>query len=349
MKVIGNLDWRHPMVRLRIWVATPIQKLLAAAGRWKPARKTELECEQKDQVTAVGDRGPQMRLAYKAPRSEFIDDTNIDYTPAGIALKNGVCIARYSIRPPSTVEILKSRTVKAARTIPAGTIIEAETPYTYGDWVGDFVLALTTAKNITEPLILPKVLADKSYVIRDVEALGISYIVADEAIRIEKARIMQKRVPSYYWGEDHVAAFREKFRITPPAPIPGSILYLGRFDTHSEAAQRVYPSQEVARIVESLGGTVFDTRNASPAKFDELAPHMETIIADQGSALFGVMHSQTKNVIELTQDDWWHSANLFIANGSGVENYAVVHIFNKTEADLRARIERHLREFGVKP
>ena len=96
-----------------------------------------------------------------------------------------------------------------------------------------------------------------------------------------------------------------------------------------------------------LGGKVFDARNASPSAFNEIAPQMETVIADQGSAVFGVMHAQTKNLIELAEDDWWHNANLFIANGAGVKNYAVIHIYNKTEADLHGRIEGHLRDFGV--
>jgi len=74
---------------------------------------------------------------------------------------------------------------------------------------------------------------------------------------------------------------------------------------------------------------------------------METVIADQGSALFGVMHWQTKNVIELTRRDWWHNANLFIAKASGVERYAVIEIDGLDEAALRARIEGRLREFGV--
>jgi len=156
-------------------------------------------------------------------------------------------------------------------------------------------------------------------------------------------------VPSYYWGPEHVAAYRRAFSVAPPRASEGSITYLGRFNTISEAAQREYPSEEVARITASLGGDVFDTRGASPAKFDELAPQMETVIADQGSALFGVMHSQTKNVIELAQKDWWHNANLFIANGAGVKNYAVISVNGLDEAALRDRIEGHLREFGALP
>ena len=76
---------------------------------------------------------------------------------------------------------------------------------------------------------------------------------------------------------------------------------------------------------------------------------METVIADQGSALFGVMHSQTQNVIELAQDDWWHNANLFIADGAGVKNYAVIHLQGKDNAALRQRIEGHLKDFNAMP
>jgi hypothetical protein len=78
-----------------------------------------------------------------------------------------------------------------------------------------------------------------------------------------------------------------------------------------------------------------------------MAPQMETVIADQGSALFGVIHWRTKNVIELTRRDWWHNANLFIAKASGVQNYAVIAVDGLDEAALRKRIAGHLRDFGV--
>lgn len=347
MKILGNLDWRHPAVRARTMLAAPVQKALAAAGRWRPTARAEKQVKQTDAVAVSGDRPTQHRLLYKTPRPEFIDDEDIVYTPAGLALKNGAVIERYSIRAPSTMEILTSVPSKEMKSIAAGTVIESETPYTYGDWVGDFVLALATAQHIVEPLVLPQALANKPYVIRDVEALGVEHVVARDPLRIEKARVLRKRIPSYYWGPREVAAYRNACRVTPPPAREGSILYLGRFDTASEAVQRRYPSETVARIVQSLGGAVFDARNASPEKFNALAPEMETVIADQGSALFGVMHAQTKNVIELAEDNWWHNANLFIANGAGVQNYAVIHLGGKDEAALRKRIEGHLKAFGV--
>ncbi len=349
MKIVGNLDWRHPLVRLRMAVAGPIQNALALAGRWEPLSKAETTTHQTDGISVDGDRPTQHRLVYSNPRQEFIDADNITYTPNGIAYENGKCITRYSLRTPSTAEILSPPTMGDAKNIPAGTIVETETPYTYGDWVGDYVRTLINADKIISPLILPAFLASKTYVVRDLKALRIEYIIADETICIEKARILRKQIPSYYWGPRDVAAFQKAFAITPPPARPGSLIYLARFDTQSEAAQRHYPSEAVAEIVEALGGKVFDTRNASPEEFDRIAPEMETVIADQGSALFGVMHSQTQGVIELAQDDWWHNANLFIANGAGVKNYAVIHLQGKDDATLRKRIERHLQAFNAMP
>ena len=349
MKIRGNLDWRHPLVRARVKLATPVQQALAALRRWEPLTPEETATRQTETIAVSGDRPAQQRVVYQTPRDEYLDIRDVLYTAQGLAAANNRYVARYSLRPPSTIEILKTPSSEGVQSIPAGTIVEIETPYTYGDWVGDYVLSLITTDKIIEPLILPGVLANKSYVIRDVNALGINYVVANETLRIEKARIIRKRTPSYYWGPDDVAAYRKAFNVTPPPAREGSLIYLGRFDTVSEAAQRQYPSEKVACIVEALGGKVFNTSDASPEKFNDLAPEMETVIADQGSAVFGVMHSQTKTVIELAEDDWWHNANLFIANGAGVQNYAVIHIYDKNEAALRERIEGHLKEFDAGP
>ncbi|MHA7871788.1 MAG: hypothetical protein ACX939_05500 [Hyphococcus sp.] len=348
MKIIGNTDWRHPLVRARVMIASPLQKALAAAGRWEPLSPEERATRQTDAAVPVtGDRVTQHRIEYAAPRDEFIDVHDLLYTPEGLAAKDGRYIARYSLRDPSTAEILKTPPGDSARAIAEGTIVETETPYTYGDWVIEYLQALITTDKVIEPLVLPVVLARKPYVIRDIKALGLSYEIADTLVRIGRARLIRKRIPSFYWRPEDVTAYRRAFNVTPPAATPGSMIYLGRFDIESEAAQRQYPSETVARIVESLGGKVVDTREVSPAKFDDLAPQMETVIADQGSAIFGVMHSQTKTLIELAADDWWCNANAFVAHGAGVRNYAVIHIYNKNEAALRRRIEEHLREFGV--
>ena len=342
-----HLDWRNPWVRLLRNMTTPVRETLGVIGRWEDLSAEELECVQKDQINVAGERSAQRRIVYKIPRAAYQDVQNLGYNEKGLASVDGQIIARYSIRRPSTAEIFLNQTRKPISTIECGTVIESETPYTYGDWVGDCVHSLINADGIIEPLILPAALAKKAYVIRDVEALGLKYIVVETPVEIKNARILRKRIPSYYWGPQDVKAYRTAFNVTPPPARENSIIYLGRFNTRSEAVQRHYPSEIVARIVESIGGKVFDTREASPAQFDRLAPEMETVIADQGSALFGVMHAQTKNVIELAHETWWHNANLFIADGAGVENYSVIHVNDKIEAQLHRQIVDHLHHFGA--
>jgi hypothetical protein len=77
---------------------------------------------------------------------------------------------------------------------------------------------------------------------------------------------------------------------------------------------------------------VFDTRQASPEAFDELAPHTETLVADQGSAVFGVLQWQSKALVELFVNGWWHSANAFFAEASGVQHHEVIAVDRLGEA-----------------
>ncbi len=347
MKIIGNPDWTNPAVRLKNAIVAPARKALALAGRWTPTSAAERETVQTETLTLSGDRPAQLRLVYAQARPEAETVENLLYTPEGMGAAGGKIVERYSVRAPSLPEILKTP-AKAARAIAQGTVIEAETPYTYGDWVGDFIRTLVTADAIVKPVVMPAFLAAKPYVLRDLKALGLPVEVADAPLKIEKATVLRKRVPSYYWDARDVEAYRRAFGVNPGPPRLNSITYLGRFGTVSESVQRDYPTETVAKIVASLGGSVFDARQSSPAQFDKMTLDTETVIADQGSAIFGVMHWRTKTLIELARRDWWHSANLFIAKGAGVENYAVIAVDDLDEAALRARIEGHLREFGVR-
>ena len=347
MKILGNPDWTNPAVRAKNAVAAPARRALGLARAWSPKTAAQSATIQTDTLELVGDKPAQRRLVYVEPRPEKETASHMIYTPAGMAVLEGRIVERFSVRAPSLPEILKTPR-RAVRTVSEGTIIEAETPYTYGDWVGDFLCSLTSATSIVAPIILPPFLAEKPYVSRDLGALGLAYVVADEPILIERAHILRKRIPSYYWGPEHVAAYQNAFGYRTARAREGSITYLGRYDTVSESVQRAYPTETVARIVRDLGGDVFDARKSSPQAFSDIAGETETIIADQGSAIFGVMQWRTKNLIELTRRDWWHSANLFIAKGANVENYAVIAIDDLSEDELRARIEGHLSDFGVR-
>ncbi len=348
MKIIGNPDWTNPAVRLKNAIVAPAKRALAIAGRWTPNSLADLETTQTQTLTLSGDKPEQRRLVYAKARPESERVENLRYTPEGMAIVDGKIIERFSVRTPSVPEILRAKKLPPCGIgLEKATIIEAETPYTYGDWVGDFICTLISADKIVEPVLLPQFLVAKPYVTRDIAALGLEYASHDCDTVIENATVLRKRIPSYYWSEKEVDAYRKAFDLTPPPAREGSITYLGRFGTVSESVQRDYPTEETSAIVKSIGGEVFDTHNSSPEVFNDMAANMETVIADQGSAIFGVMHWRTKNLIELTRRDWWHSANLFIAKGAGVENYAVIAVDDLDEAALRARIEGHLKEFGV--
>lgn len=346
MNIIGNLDWSNPLVRAKAKVVGRVRAALGLAGRWTPASPDERTTTQTELLTLSGDWPPQRRLVYRTPRPDAETAENVVYTAAGLAVIDGRVVERFSVRAPSLAEILTAPRAAAVE-IAEGTIVEAETPYTYGDWVGDIICALCCAETIVEPLVLPAWIAAKPYVTRDVAALGLAYAVADEPVLIRRTHILRKRLPSYYWRAHEADAYRRAFKITPPEPRKGSILYLARFDTTSESAQRDYPSETVAEIVTAIGGSVFDTRGASPAAFEKIASEAETVIADQGSALFGVLQWRTRTIVELARRHWWHNANICFAEATGVENYAVIAIDGLGADALKTRITGHLRDFGV--
>lgn len=295
---------------------------------------------------APGTERVQRRVRYAIPRPATEMARDVIYCPSGHAWHEGALIERFSIRAPSLVEALKRPRSGQAEPIAEAWLIESETPYTYGDWVGDGIRALVKADPRIGPVLLPKFLAEKSYVRRDLERLGLTWISADRPFRIAQAHVLRKQVPSYYWGPDEVAAYRSRFAIKPVPPRPGSLVYLSRENIVSEAIPRSYPSRQVAQIVERLGGTVFDTRQASPEAFRDLATEVDTVIADQGSAIFGVLQWQTRRILEITTEHWWHNSNLFLSKGAGVEAYAVLVSDRYDALGFERQLLRLLDEIG---
>lgn len=337
-------DWRSREARGRGKAAEAARGLAAAIGRYTPTPRSEKSIRQTFAAKVAGDKPDQHFVEYAVAR-ENSRARNLTYSESGIAIVNNRIIEKYSIRKPSVEDLLRPIDLRKARRLARATIVECETPYTYGDWVGEFLSALVCAPELNGPVIVPAFLGMKPYVIRDLNRLGVEFLIADKPLLIEDVAILRKRVPSYYWGREEVEAYRRAFRITPVAPKRNSLLYLARYDYPSEVVNRRYPSEAAAEIVRSLGGAVFDTRDASPDAFEELSAEAETVIGDQGSALFGVLHWRTRNVIELTTRDWWHNSSLFFAVASGVENYGVIEIDDIDGAMLRQRIESMLGEF----
>lgn len=346
-------DWRKPHVRARRRITQLVRATCQTIGRYRSYSAAEKATKPNDRVDFLGDvpRGAgghpfQHRASYvlSRPAVEMVQD--VTYTPRGHAWAMGCLEQRLSVRLPSVPEILSGVPLKDAGTLEQAWLVESETPYTYGDWVGDHMRALVEADPNIGPVVLSAELAGKAYVQRDLARLGLTLIAADQPLHLKTAHVLRKQIPSYYWGRPQVDAYRRRLDIDPVAPRKGSLLYLSREGMASEAVDRVYPSARVADIVRELGGKVFDTRQASPETFLDLASSAETVIADQGSAIFGVLQWQTRNLIEITTEDWWHNANLFFAKASGVESYAVLVCDRYRDDQIRPRLMELLDQTG---
>lgn len=317
------------------------QALKARAARLAPYDgygDDELATEQfGPPVPLLGDQPDHLRRRYAAAREQVRDVGETIYSPEGFCYRNGRLLRRGSIRDASTSLMFKGAP-SPARELESAAILEMETPATYGDWTGGAIATLVGFSEPPATILLPKVLAKKSYVTRDLERLGFDWQSADEPVRIRRTHILRKTIPSYDWTGETVANYRRAFGVTPKPAEPGSLVYLARFGTASESFQRDYPSEAVAEIVKGEGGVVFDTRQASPEAFDELAPHTETLVADQGSAVFGVLQWQSKALVELFVNGWWHSANAFFAEASGVKHHEVIAVDRLSGDQFEQRI-----------
>lgn len=319
-------------------------------GMYEGYRKAEEAIHQIDrEVTfegtppaAANHANTQTAQGYVEPRPPFLDEQNVVVDEEGMVWKGRALIRRYSARRPGPKDFLRHlKTGVATKEINEGTLIETAWPNTYGDWYAGLLryIVAVPREDIRGPIVLNRELAGRSYVKRDLDALGIPLLSSECGVQIKNARILRMLDPHYEFHEQDVENFRKAFSIAPPQPIPGSLIYLARYDFKSEAVDRTYPSELMAEIIKARGGIVVDTRECSPQKFDELAPYAETLVADQGSAMFGVMHWRTKRALELSRDNWWNSANVFMAKATGVERYRIAVIDNADRAFLEAELD----------
>ncbi len=297
-----------------------------------------------DVPAAAANARTQFALKFAKERLSAEKYEDVVYGPNGMAWQGRCLIRAASAREPSFKDL--SRVLRRRRLknfVEWGWVFESTTPYTYGDWFAGQLRSLVRLNGTYPPgpLILPHFLAEKSYIVRDLSALNVEFIVADKDVFIENCTVVREMFPRYELGIEDVHAYRKAFGIQPIEPKPGSILYLARFDHKFEVKHRIYPSKRVAKIIDERGGHVFDTLHATPQRLSDLAPYAETVVADQGSAIFGVVHWKPKRLLELTTDNWWNSANVFIGRATGIETYRVKVIDEISDNDLT----RELLEF----
>jgi hypothetical protein len=329
-----------------------VLKAAEVLGRYKPLTPEETRLVQKEAVPFVGDiplnAGGQLnqyRVEFETPRRLTAKVENLLYTPKGMTWLNGVLVQKYCVQEPSTKDVLGRPSFRSISSIPFGTIIQAETPYTYGDWVSEHLVTLSLALPIVEPLLMPQHLMNKSYIQRDLRALNIEAISVNTSVLVKSATVLSKPRPGHYWRDEEVPAYRAAFNIHPCSPKVGSLLYLSREGEKSESQDRQYPNLEVANIVRSLGGKVVVTQKTTYEEYCALAIDAETVIADHGGAMFNLLNWNTKNVIELFSDNWWTNCFLFLSKPLGVSNYALVNIDRFDAAVFTKRLTSLIEQF----
>ncbi len=289
---------------------------------------------------------------YRRPRPLKEAVKGITYTPEGFAWHRGTLEERFSVREVRRLAPLLSRPRPGLR-LPTGTIIQCESPNTYGDWVSEQIKCIAMAGEFPQPLVLPRFLGARPYVGGELTRLGIAFVVADKAVHIEDACVLRKQTPRTFWYQDEVAAYRSLFGLEPEAPAPGSLLYLSRQGVRSEQvrAARDYRSEVIAEAVRELGGTVAETAAMSFDDYAALSGVAETVIADHGAAMFNLMQWHSRNVVEIVTDTWWSPCFVFLSRACGAR-HTVLRSGIGSDADLKARIGEvvsHLRRPNPAP
>ncbi|MEO8315185.1 MAG: hypothetical protein ABI645_10355 [Pseudomonadota bacterium] len=350
-------DWRSPSQKAKARLKDALLACFARSGRFLPLGRAELETVQTYAVNylaaGTGDtalrKQEQRHLSFREPRpcTETVKD--LVYTPHGMAWVAGRLVERYSVRNPSLKEVLSRPSPENCATLDRAVIVEADVPYTYGDWLLGYLGTALGKRNAGAPVLLPLFLATKSYVLRDLQLAGISHVVADRPYRVKEALVLRKRWPYHYWSRQQVELFQKIYAPLRRTPAKGSILYIGRFGHSSEVIARNFPSEEMATLVKRLGGMVVRADTLSPQHAETLADNVETVIADAGSGLLNIMYWKPRNIIELVVDNWWVNVDLFVADACGVKNFALINIDHLSVPQVEATVLACLDTFGCRP
>lgn len=316
------------MKRLLLFIFSFLGRYVQFTRSQNELIQTEFLDFKGDIPVCAGDIEGQYRLEYKLQRDLQETVANIIYTSAGVAWHDGRVFQRYCLREPSIKEILLKPKIYSIKLIEQGTLVQVQTPVTYGDWVSEHLMCLVRVKYLLPPLLLPEHLMARSYVRRDLERLGIKAEAVSETVMVKKALVVHKTRHSHYLTQEEVDAYRFRMDINPPAPEPGSVLYLSRKNVIGDAFQRSYPSELIEEILVTIGVTVVDTCVATLGDYQALANKAETVICDFGSAYLNLLEWNTKNLIVLYTDEWWDSCSLFLGRALGLKNIIYRRITN---------------------
>ncbi len=339
-------DWRSPKEKIKRVLRKPVFGGFSLAGRLQQESKSELLTRPCESVEFFGHRPGgsaemalhrETRLAFKEKRPLYEEVSNVSYSDNGIAWSNNCLIAKYSVRPIRMKDLMR-QPPRNVNQISTCAIVECDFSYSYGDWVHCYLGTILATDFPDVPVLVPKYLAEKSYVQRDLNNAKVNWVATDGWTQIEHAIVLRKPVPYMFWAEHNVNAFRNAFSIDPPPPVPGSVSYLGRFDLKGENVHRAFPSDKVANYIHSINGTVIRQLDLNTSTSDVYASRAETVIGDHGSGMLNIMFWRPKTVIELVVDNWWVNNSLFVAAGMGVENFGVIDVDGLSSDEIGAHI-----------
>ena len=318
-------------------------------GRYNPWHPEEMATRQVEPVYFNGDiprmagREPnQYRVVLAKKRPLMAEASNVVYTPLGMAWVKGTLQRKYSFQEVGPRHVLL-QPFAASKRLSAATILQAQTPCTYGDWMSEHVASLARAKEIgiVEPLLLPGTWQRKPYVKRDLAALGIQSEPVDENIRIDRAVVINKTRAGHYWTVEEVEAVMREMKIYPQPVTKGSAVYLSRFGEKGEGPQRQINNDVTEAAMAAAGVRVVRTKDCDQEAFKALSIDAETVFFDHGSAGYNLMYWQTSRVVELFAPNYWESAFLFLADCLGIHDYSLWQIPpDASVAELTSRINR---------
>ncbi len=311
--------------------------------RERTTRHAEVVCFEGDIPPNAGAERNQRRLVLASPPPLVTHAQNVLYTPNGMAWVDGTLERRFSFAYVGARDVL-AKPRRAARTLPRASVLQSETPYTFGDWMSEHVATLAQAHlagRIVEPLLLPARWFAKPYVRRDLAAMRIRAESVDATVRIDAATVLNKRRHSHFWAQAEVDAVMTAMAIARRPCARGSALYISRRGQRSEGLQRSVDNEATETAMTASGVKVVRTTGLGPADYMALAEHAETLFFDHGSAGDNLMYWQTRRVVELFRPhpNYWDPSFLFLADCLGIHDYHLWQIGPETTvAALTARI-----------
>ncbi len=327
-------DWKTPKSRLKGAIKSAVLKGLSVSGRFEAldaADKKTVPCEPVQfyghRIGEAGGMGlhTETRIAFHQKRPDYEVVENLAYSETGMGWSGGRLVERFSVTPIRLADF-RHRPQPNATTITSCAVVECDCLYTYGDWTHCCLGTILSADFPDVPVLLPRFLAQKCYVRRDLEKAGINWIATDGWTDIKRAYVLRKPNPLTYWSKREVIAYRKAFAVNPVAPLEGSVTYLGRFEVEGELRHRAYPSAEVAAYIASIGGKVVKQADLNTGTAPAYAAQADVVIGDHGSGMLNTLFWQPRTIIELVVDDWWVNNTVFAAHGMGVENFGVIRV-----------------------